>query len=402
MARKNEISRRDLLKLGAGAGAMAFMGGNLLPNLAGAQEAGAAALPQVPRRVLGKTGRSIPILLQGGSMPLDMRFDPKLAEAVRFGVNYFDAAASYAGGNCETAIGNFIDRADVRRDQVWVTSKSDLHDPVGFEATFEEGLVKLESGYFDMYFLHGLEDPLYLSEDMRRLVERLQKSGKMRHFGFSCHHGNVVELLQKAAVTPWVDAVMFRYDFSKYGDKELNDAIDACVKADVGLIAMKTQRSGVSFQEEWEKFEVGNWTKHQAVLKAVWADERITAAVSHMDTFEKQKQNIAAALDDVELGQAEWEQLNRYAAATRSAACDGCDHLCGAAVKEPVKIGATLRYLMYHDVYGEQENAKELFRRLPAEAQRISGVDYASASARCPHGVDIARHMKRAVEVFRA
>ena len=74
----------------------------------------------------------------------------------------------------------------------------------------------------------------------------------------------------------------------------------------------------------------------------------------------------------------------------------------GAAVTEPVQIGATLRYLMYHDVYGEKEKAQELFHKLPAEAQRVSGIDYTAAAALCPHGVDIARHMKRAGEVFHA
>jgi predicted aldo/keto reductase-like oxidoreductase len=401
MARMSEISRRDLLKLGVGTGAMAFVGRSLLFHVAGAQEGEAAtALPQVPRRILGKTGQSIPILLQGGSMPLDMRFDPKLAEVVRFGVNYFDAGANYAGGNCESAIGNFIETSDLSRDQVWVTSKSHIHDPLGLEQTLDEGLIRLKSGYFDMYFLHGLKDPLYLSAEMKNLVERLQKEGKIRHFGFSCHDGNVVELLNKAADTEWIDAVMFRYNFDQYGNKELNDAMDRCVKAGVGLIAMKTQRSEVSFQKEWQKFDVGKWTKQQAVLKAVWADERISAAVSHMDTFDKLKQNIAAALDDVELGQAEWEQLKRYGVATRSAACDGCDHICGAAVDGPVQIGATFRYLMYHDVYGEQAKARELFHKLPAEAQRLSGIDYAAAAALCPRGVDIARHMQRAAEVF--
>ena len=120
----------------------------------------------------------------------------------------------------------------------------------------------------------------------------------MRHFGFSCHAGNVVELMNKAAGLPWIESIMFRYNFRKYGDKELNKAIDACAKADIGLIAMKTQGSEASFADAWKKFEkTGKFTKHQAVLKAVWEDARITAAVSAMNTFEKLRENIAAALD---------------------------------------------------------------------------------------------------------
>lgn len=401
MAGNERITRRELFKLGAGAGAAAFLGGDMLSSLAHAGDKAVPALPQVPRRVLGKTGKSIPILLVGAAVPLDARFDPKLSEALRFGVEYIDAADCYGGGTCETNVGNWLEKA-AARDKVWITSKSDAHDPKGFEETLDAGLKRMRTDYFDLYFLHALEDPKSLTPELAKTVERLKKSGKIRHFGFSCHDGTVAELLNKAAGLPWVEAIMFRYDFSKYGHKELNDAMDACAKANVGLIAMKTQRSEVSFQDKWQKFQVGKWTKHQAVLKAVWADERIAAAVSHMDTLEKLKQNVAAALDDENLGQAEWEALERYGAATRSEVCDGCDHICGAALDAPVRIGTTLRFLMYHDVYGERAKAQSLFRKLPAEAQRISGLDYAAAAARCPYGVDIARHMSRAAEVFGA
>ena len=413
------LKRRDLLKLGAAAGGMALVPGALrVPAAfgqdgAGAKGAGSAQgagtsgagdedLPQVPRRVLGKTGVDIPILLMGGSMDLDQRFDPKLAEAFRFGVDYIDAADCYAGGTCETAVGAFHTRAKNRKN-LWITSKSDRHDPVGFEETVNTSLEKMKTDYVDMYFLHGLKDGAYLNNDLLAVVERLKKEGKIKFFGFSCHDGNVAELLQQAARTPWVDSVMFRYNFRKYGDQELNQAMDACVKSNVGLIAMKTQSSEASFADAWKKFaQPGKWTKHQAVLKAVWADDRISAAVSHMDTFEKLKENIAAAVDKLDMGQADWDALENYAQATRRHACDGCDHFCNPAVEAPVQIGATIRYLMYHDSYGNRDEARKLFRQLPAEAQKIRGVDFSGANRACPHGFDVAAHMRRAADVFEA
>jgi hypothetical protein len=163
---------------------------------------------------------------------------------------------------------------------------------------------------------------------------------------------------------------------------------------------MKTQGSGIAETEKFEK--TGKWNKYQSVLKAVWTDQRITAAVSHMDTFEKLKENIAAALDKSELGAVDREALQKYADATRAYACDGCDHLCNPAVSAPVQIGATLRYLMYHDVYGEKDKAKELFAKLPERARRLSIVDFSPANNACPHGIDVALHMKRAAEIFHA
>jgi hypothetical protein len=389
---RRTITRRELLELGGLAASTALLPRSLL----GADQ----ALPQVPRRVLGKTGQQVPILLLGGASGFDPRFDPKIAEALRYGANYIDAADCYAGGRCETSVGAFHQRAR-NRAALWITSKSDRHDPEGFARTLDDSLKSLQTDYVDMYFLHGLTDARYLSPELATTVDRLKKTGKMRHFGFSCHGGNVVELLQKAASLPWVETVMFRYNFRQYGDRELNAAMDVAHRSGVGLIAMKTQGSEAGFRDAWKKFEqTGKWNKYQAVLKAVWADERISAAVSDMDTFEKLRANLDAALDRNALSQAERSALERYAADTRSLACDGCDHICGPAVAAPVRIGDTLRFLMYHDVYGQPEKARRLFQALPAEAQRLAGVDFAPANQACPHRVDVAGLMLRAGEVL--
>ncbi|MEM9489459.1 MAG: aldo/keto reductase [Myxococcota bacterium] len=407
-----KISRRELLKLG-GTGAAAVAGAAATVAATARAEAqpraqrrssrkapstDSANLPQIPRRVLGKTGQSIPILLVGGSMPWDRNFDPRLPEAVRFGANYFDSARGYAGS--ERALANFHRRAKAR-DQIWITSKSKAHDPKGFESSLATSLRELDTDRVDMYYLHGLSDASYLSSELERTVARLKKSGKMRYFGFSCHHGNVAELLSKAAELDWIDSVMFRYNFRQYGDKALNKAIDAAHRADVGLIAMKTQGSEASFRDAWKKFEkTGKWNKFQAVLKAVWADQRITAAVSEMTSFDQMRENIAAAVDRTELSAIDRQALDRYARDTRALACDGCDHLCGAAAGAPVRIGDTMRYLMYAETYGKVERARDLFRALPAAARDLNSGDFGAASAACPHGVDLVAHMDRAKRLF--
>jgi hypothetical protein len=386
------FSRRSLF---GGAAAASVVAGLPVTSALGEDK-----LPQVPRRRLGKTGRDVPILLMGGSMRFDQRFDPKLAECVRFGVNYFDVADCYAGGTSETAVGNFHTRLK-NRDQLWITSKSDRHDPDGFEQTVSESLRKMKTSYVDLYFLHALKRADYLNPSIEKMAAKLKREGKIKFFGFSCHSGTVVELMNKAATLDYVDAIMFRYNFRQYGDAELNRAIDACKKRDIGLIAMKTQGSEASFADAWKKYEkTGKWTKHQAVLKAVWADERISAAVSAMKTFKILRENIAAALDKTELSRAEWEAVHRYAQATRSFACDGCDHHCNPAVDAPVQIGDTMRYLMYADVYGDVDEARRRFGQLPASARRLRGVDFTGANRACPHGVDVAQHMARATELF--
>lgn len=406
MTRSRLITRRQLLrKTGAVSGGLvlaeAALGGVAQSAWALAADAEGQALAKaMPRRVLGKTGRRIPILLQGGSMAWNTKWDPKFPESLRHGIDYFDCAWSYSGGTNEIALGSFLKRTQ-RRDQLWITSKSNLHDPEGVERRLNESLGRLSTSHVDMYFLHGLDDPRKLDKALLTKVEQLKKQKKLSHFGFSCHHGNVVELLAAAARTPWIDTVMFRYNFRQYGNAELNRAIDACVKAGVGLIAMKTQGSAVSFESEVQKFEqTGRWTKHQAVLKAVWADERLAAAVSEMDSLEKIRQNAEAARDPGKLGALDIEALRRYAAATRSLACDGCDHHCTQGLSRSIPVATLLRYLMYHDSYGKQAEARALYQALPDAARRLEGVDFSSASRACPNGLDVAQLVERAARVL--
>lgn len=390
------LSRRHLLTLGGVASTAAAVAPWLHPSEAWAKDA-----PKVPRRTLGKTGQKIPILLLGGGSGFDPKFDPKIARALQHGVDYIDAARAYAGGTCETNAATTLERLKML-DKVWITSKSESFDAAGLERNVEASLKALRRKSVDLYFLHGIEDPAILDDTaMLAVADKLKKAGKIKYFGFSCHDGTVAQLLTKAAGVSAIDAIMFRYNFRTYGDKELNQAIDAAHKANIGLIAMKTQGAEASFEAAWKKFEkTGKWSKHQAVLKAVWSDARISAAVSHMDSLEKLQQNIAAAVDDAKLGFAEWGAIERYAQQTRGEACDGCGQVCGAALAQPVNVATTLRCVMYHDVYGDPDKARRVFSALPEAARRLDGVDFTAASRACPHGVDVARHMQRAREIL--
>ncbi len=292
---KKKMTRREMLRFAGLAGLGGFAAVTLPRGVSAAEPAALPALPQVPRRVLGKTGQTIPILLMGGGMGFDQKFDPRLAECLRFGVNYFDVADCYAGGSAEIGLGNFVEKTG-KRKEMWITTKSDAHDPLGMVKILDRSLGRLKTDYVDLFFLHGLKDPQFLVPELGQASAKLKKEGKIRFFGFSCHDNTVAELLTKAAGLPWIDAIMFKYNFRDFGDQALNAAMDACHKANVGLIAMKTQGSAVTFADRVNKFEGGKFSHHQAVLKAVWDDPRITAAVSHMDTLEKLKANIADAL----------------------------------------------------------------------------------------------------------
>jgi len=358
---------------------------------------------RVPRKKLGATGEDIPILLMGCLQKFDPKYDRRLHRAFRMGIDYLDTAQGYARGQSHKTLAPFVKQ--VGRENIWITSKVNLKgspDVKGYVTNLDICLRDLETDYLNLFFMHAVDSLRVLEPEFIKMGEDLKKRGKTKYFGFSCHGKLVPELLTRAAAVGGIDAIMFRYNFRQYGDMKLNKAIDAAKKAGIGLIAMKTQGSVPADQEEVVKFRSKNFTLEQAKMKAVWADERIDAAVSTMSNMQQLEDNVAAACSPMTLSMDEFVQLNRLAALTAPYYCHGCSQICESRIEGKLRIADTLRYLMYYEGYGDRDEARRLYRELPAEERCTEGIDLARAAEVCPQGIDIAGRLDRAKELLEA
>ena len=55
---------------------------------------------------------------------------------------------------------------------------------------------------------------------------------------------------------------------------------------------------------------------------------------------------------------------------------------------------------MYHDAYGERDQARALFQTLPVEMRSFADRDLGRAGAACPNGLDLSQLLRRAEEVL--
>lgn len=350
---------------------------------------------RVPRKPLGRTGATVPILLMGTAQSMDQTYDKRLHRCFAEGVDYIDTALSYGWGRSHAAVAKFVEQIK-GRDKVWLTSKSGAGSPQGLERDLDAALQQLRTDHLDLYFMHGVSDEGLLDRAFLQAGERMRRSGRTRFFGFSCHDGNVVALMNKAARVGGIDVIMFRYNFARYGDRALNLAIDACERAGIGLIAMKVMHSVPGSAEAVQRFRSANFSLAQAKLKAVWADERIAALCSEMTSVEEVRENVAAAKSAVALSAGELHQLQRLAARTAHLHCEGCAGICEPLAGGHVAVADTLRFLMYHEAYGDTERARRLYNALPAARRRLEGVDFSAATAACPQGIAIAERLAQA------
>jgi aryl-alcohol dehydrogenase-like predicted oxidoreductase len=370
--------------------------------------------PQVPTRMLGKTGIAVPSLALGALFNL-VENQTILEKSFQWGVRLWDTAPDYAGENSERGIGKFILRhPDARKKLFLVTKASDAVTIDDVEKALQASLKRMNTKYIDIYYImdrmagsgyvgHGLSDPAKLTDDLRQWVESAKKRNLIRFFGFSTHK-NMAKCLAAAARLGWIDVAMTTYSYRIMQDNELQDAIQACHKAGIGLIAMKTQgRPQEKIETEEDKKLAGQFlqkgfTEGQAKIKAVLQDKRFSSACVGMQDVSILAQNVAAVLDKTNLTKQDVKILKEHASATCSGYCAGCANICDSALPDTPFISDIMRYLMYYNSYGDRDRARELFAQIPAGVRnRLLSTDYSLAETRCPQHLPIAKLVAEAV-----
>ena len=113
--------------------------------------------------------------------------------AMREGINYYDTAWGYHGGQSEPVMGEILE--NYPRDSFYLASKFpgyDLNNMDKVEEIFEAQLKRCRVEYFDFYLVHNVcelnidqyLDPQYR---IREYLLEQKKNGRIRHLGFSAH-----------------------------------------------------------------------------------------------------------------------------------------------------------------------------------------------------------------------
>jgi predicted aldo/keto reductase-like oxidoreductase len=204
---------------------------------------------------------------------------------------------------------------------------------------------------------------------------------------------------------------MTTYNYRLMNTDDMKRAVEACANAGIGLTAMKTQAkffarfyADVGSENEAEvalsdRFIKKGFTPEQTKLKVVWENPAIASICSEMPNMTILQANVAAALDQTELSLQDRQLLEGYAKISAPGYCAGCGNVCEAALNDQVPVSDIMRYLMYHDEYGNHKRAMRLFNGLPEQVRRqLASIDYDKAEQRCPQKMPIARLMYRAVE----
>lgn len=139
----------------------------------------------------------------------DYGVDAVMDTAIENGINYFDHADIYGGGNSEVLFGGYLKRHAGIRDKIFIQTKCAIHDKqYDFSkehiiSSVEGSLTRLGVDYVDALLLHR-PDTLMEPEEVAEAFDLLQSTGKVRNFGVSNHNPMQIELLKTAVKQPLI------------------------------------------------------------------------------------------------------------------------------------------------------------------------------------------------------
>jgi len=392
---KDKASRRDFLALGLALPATA-LGSTALPGLPGlpgseAPRPASAAAGGLSYRVLGKTGLKVTTVGFGCMITSDPSVIEKAAD---LGINYFDTARGYQGGNNERMVGAAL---KAKRNNLYISTKSGGGTRQEALGHLETSLREIGTDHVDIWYLHGKSRASDLSDELMEAQRTAKQQGKIRFAGVSTHGGHAEVVQAMVEKKDHFDVWLVSYNFSM--DPATAGLVEKAAQAGLGVVAMKVMAGGFRRLKPGDKL----YDKFKqpgamlAALKWVIKDKNVHTTIPSITDMEQLDEDMRAmttpfAKSDEDVLAAQLEHI-------RPLYCRMCGQ-CDAVCPKGLPVSDVLRYLSYAEGYGQYQLGRESFLAMPREARDVRCNSCSSCSVECPNGVRVAERLARAQELF--
>jgi predicted aldo/keto reductase-like oxidoreductase len=201
----------------------------------------------------------------------------------------------------------------------------------------------------------------------------------------------------------WADVIMLQNNPWTAQEDSMNRALDAAYKKGIGLVSMKQIAGNTSLDQvamELPDLTEKGLSPYQALLHAIWSDERFASVCVSMRNTDQIRENAAAARMFQPMTKSQIDRLHDACVAAGPTLCAGCDGRCARAGGTTAELGNLTRFLTYHDHHGNRAIARQLYSQLDGAARDWQGADLRAAREACPNHLDFARLLPRAEQLL--
>ena len=336
--------------------------------------------------------------------------EAKTAEMIDFclqsGINYFDTAWGYHGGNSELAAGKILSRYP--RESYYLASKFpgyDLSNMDKVEEIFEKQLEKCRTPYFDFYLFHNVYegnidaylDPRYGILDY---LLKQKANGRIRHLGFSAHGSIDVIKRFLDAYGQHMEFGQLQLNYMDWHFQNAQEKAELLTKSGIPVWVMEPLRGGklaAASQELTEKMHslrpsetVPGWA-----FRFLQSIPGVTVVLSGMSTMEQLQANIATYEADAPLTQEEFLTLvNSMDEEVKKAGlpCTAC-HYCTSHCPKKLPIPELIALYNEHKATGGGFIAPMAVGSMPQEKRPANCVGCRSCEQVCPQQIKISEMM---------
>ena len=343
--------------------------------------------PLIKKRKLGKTGMEVSEVAFGCMITSDQSVIERAAD---LGVNLFDTARGYQGGNNERLVGAALKG---RRDKVYISTKTGGGTKTDAMAHLEESLRQLGTDHVDIWYLHGKSKAADITDDLLDAQRVAKEQGKIRFAGVSLHSGHAEVI--PAAIAKKMDVVLVTYNFTM---ADRNDALmQSLHDAGVGVVAMKVMAGGRGPEAVATREKLAAQGGMLAALKWTLRKPYVHATIPSTTDMAQLDENLRAMAEP--WAPADEQKLVTRLEQIRPDYCSMCGQ-CEGTCPKGLPVADVLRYLTYAEGYGQFALGREHFAAMPAALRDVRCGDCGACPVECPSGVQVVRRLSRAQELF--
>jgi len=360
----------------------------------GAQGRAPRSAPKFTYGTLGKTGIKVARLSFGCYTCSDQSVVERAAD---MGINYFDTARAYQGGNNERMVGAALKKY---RDKVYISSKTQGRDRKSALADLETSLKELQTDRLDIWFLHSRSTPDMVNDEVLEAQRIAKRDGKIRFAGVSFHGGHA-EMIPAMLNLNHFDVFMLSYNYTM--DSAIEPLLATARKANVGLVAIKALAGGVrptvqSYKVDPDKLQrLTREGAPLAALKWVMKNPYIDTVIPSIVDNDQLEENISAM--GAPFSAADGRLLARRLEVIKPLYCRMCGR-CEGQCSQGLPVADVLRFLMYAEGYGQFALGREHFKALPPALTEVRCASCTNCTVECPNGVQVAARLQKAQQLF--
>ena len=328
-----------------------------------------------------------------------------LAYAMESGINYYDTAWGYHGGQSEPVMGKLL--SVYPRDSFYLASKFpgyDLANMDKVEEIFEKQLVRCRVDHFDFYLIHNVCEAnidAYLDEKygIREYLLAQKAAGRIHHLGFSAHASLDTMRRFLAVYGKDMEFGQLQINYLDWTFQEAKEKVELLRECGIPVWVMEPIRGGKLANvggEHAQAFSKLRPDESQVSLafRFLQSIPDVTVTLSGMSNMQQLRENIATYETEKPLNGMEFDRILEIAAdmLKNLVPCTTCRY-CTEYCPQGLDIPRLIKLYNEHAFTGGGAIAVGALRRVEENKHPNACVGCRSCEAVCPQNIKISEIM---------